>query len=218
MAPKNPKVLVVEPDARVRATIVGELSELRITVVDTPDGDTALKLLAAEPTIPVVITNLYVSGGGETCLTRAMRKIPALQQTRVVVHTARNNREARDWARAGGAVAFLVHPTIPERLRYVVGRLLTASTRTRAGRSLDGAIVRRASLGVALEEIEGGRLTGSSCIVFNLAWWDALTPRERNGYRRRSKSTGVALRTDSLMTTHSVEVRGKPNGPFARPQ
>ena len=216
MASKNPKVLIVEPDARVRATVVRELGELRITVVDAADGAAALKILTADPTIPVVVTNLYLVAGDEPCLTRAMRKVPGLQQTRVVIHTAHNTREAQDWARAGGAVAMLVIPTLPERLRYVVGRLLTASKRTRPGDSLDGAIVRRASLGVALEEIEGGRLTGSSCIVFNLSWWDALTPRERNGYRRRSKTAGVALKTDSVMTAHFVEVRGKPTAPFAR--
>ena len=207
MQPKHPKVLVVEPNARVRATLVQHLSELRITVVDVPDGASALKVLTAEPTIPVVVTNLYLAAGDETCLTRAIRKAPALQLTRVVVHTAHRTREAQDWARAVGVHGLLISPTLPERLRYVVGRLLTASQRTRPGDSPDGAVIRRASLGVALEEIEGGRLTGSSCIVFNLSWWDGLTPRERNGYRRRSKSAGVALRTNPVMTAHFVEVR-----------
>jgi CheY-like chemotaxis protein len=206
-------VLIVEADARVRQTLMQQLGELRITLLEASDGVTALKMLVCDPTIAVVVTNLNLAAGDDTCLTHAIRKTPALQRTAIVVHTTHENRKAQEWARAGGASAFLVSPAKPERLRYVVGRLLSAWKRQLSGQAGNGSTVRRPSLGLALEDIEGGRITGTNCIVFNLAWWEGLSPRERNGFRRRSKTAGVALRTDSSMTPHSVEMRGTTDGP-----
>jgi len=122
----------------------------------------------------------------------------------------------RDWAKLWGASGFLVQPTKTERLRHVVGKLLTAPAKSRR------AIVRtsrRNTLGGALAEIERGELRGTSAIVVGQSWWNQLSGSERNEYRRSARRNGVSLRSDSMMSPSFVELRQEPGkgSPYRAP-
>jgi len=74
-------------------------------------------------------------------------------------------------------------------------------------------LTRRDTLDQALGELEAHALTGASTVVVSRHWWDALSPNERDAYRRRADRVAVELRADDSLSTHFVEVRGGDEGP-----
>ena len=74
-------------------------------------------------------------------------------------------------------------------------------------------ITRRDTLEQALGEVEAKSLSGVSTIVVNGRWWNALSIREREGYRTRAERTAVELRADDRLSSHYVELRGGEEGP-----
>ena len=108
-----------------------------------------------------------------------------------------------------GADAYLIKPTRPERLRYVVARLCTArGANSSVPATSTSPVTRRDTLEAALLELERGALKGTSSIVFGRAWWETLTPPQQTKFRKRAKKAGVNLRSDSVLGNHFVEVRG----------
>ena len=59
----SPVVLVVDDEAIVRLEAVAFLEDAGFTVIDAPDGATALAALAAHPEISVVFTDVTMPGG-----------------------------------------------------------------------------------------------------------------------------------------------------------
>ena len=47
-----------------------------------------------------------------------------------------------------------------------------------------------------------------STIVFGRGWWQDVPKAEQNAFRKRARQAGVSLRSDSLMKSHYVEIRG----------
>jgi CheY-like chemotaxis protein len=200
-------VLVAEPDARLRALLVNHLSPLGCTVLQAEDGASAFRQLRERP-VRVVLSELYLEVDGHADLIQAIRKTKSMRQTRAVAHTRRGTTRDRDWATSAGADAFLIYPTRAERLRYVVDRL----SREKGSRSVASAmqktpILRRNSLEKALLEQERGALAGMPTIVVGKEWWTQLTPAAQGSYRKRAKSAGVSLRSDSLLGSDYVVVR-----------
>lgn len=115
-------VLVAEPDARLRAKLVHELTPLGCTVLQADNGVSALRILG-EQQVRVVMSELYLKTEEEDCLIKAIRKTKSLRHTRALAHTRFSSARDRDWAMTVGADAYLIHPTRGERLRYVVSRL-----------------------------------------------------------------------------------------------
>lgn len=74
-------------------------------------------------------------------------------------------------------------------------------------------IARRDTLEQALREVEAKVLRGAATIVVSRAWWDALSPHERDGYHRRAERAGLKLHADDAISAHFVEVRGGDEGP-----
>jgi two-component system chemotaxis response regulator CheY len=203
-------VLLVDPDARIRALLAQQLTSTGCVVMQAADGETALRMVSAGE-IRLVVTELYLKAGEDDDLIHAIRRSKALRKTRTLAHTKYGTAVDRDWAMRAGADAYLIKPTRAERLRYVVSRL--ATTRT-ANSSLPATssspISRRDSLDSALTELERGLLSGTSAIVFGRVWWDRLTRPQQVGYRKRAKRAGITLRSDSMIGEHFVEVRRSP--------
>ena len=205
-------VLLVDPDARMRGMLADQLTSVACTVMHAVDGDSALKLVT-ERDIRLVVTELYLKTGDDDCLIHAIRRLKSLKRTRTLVHTSRATAADRDWAMRAGADAYLIKPTRAERFRYVVSRLATTRGANSSVPVTSGSPVsRRDSLEVALTDIEAGKLREPTAIVFGRPWWEELTPAERSQYLRRAKRAGVALKSDSMLGTHFVEVRGSPMG------
>ena len=199
-------VLLVDGDARVRARLTDQLAPLGCTVIQAEDGPAALRVLR-ENDVRVVLTELYLKTGESDCLIRAVRRSKALRTTRTLAHTRHGTSPDRDWAMKSGADAFLIQPTRPARLRYVVARLAAQKAPSPEAPTAS-TIIRRDSLDGALSELEGGSLKGASSIIFGREWWVALSSSQQSGYRKRARTTGVSLRSDSLLSDHFVEVRG----------
>lgn len=208
MSDKNYTVLLVDPDARTRAVLAEQLSPMGCTVLHAADGESALRVLQ-HCEVRLVLTELYLKTGEDDCLIHTIRRSKAWRKTRVLAHTYRSTAADRDWAMRAGADAYLIKPTRAERLRYVVARLSTARGANASLPATSGApVTRRDTLDAALVELETGALSGTSAIVFSRAWWEELTRPQQSAYRKRAKSAGVNLRSDSLLGNHFVEVRG----------
>ena len=200
-------VLLVDADAAVRARVAGDLAQLDCTILEASDGNAALRVLR-ENEVRVVLSELYMKTGDDTCLIHAVRSVKALGGTRTLAHTRFATSPDREWALRAGADAYLIQPTRPARLRYVVSRLATA---TRTNNRIDPKrpdIIRRDSLELALAEMERGGLRGASSIVFSREWWSTLPKPAQTAYRGRARKLRVSLRSDSLLSNHFVEVRG----------
>lgn len=194
-------ILVVDPNSETRTSVSRQLTSLGYTVLEAADGTRAMDLVR-EHKIRLVITELFVETPNSECLLRAMRQNRL--RARTIAHTSHAQRADRKWATQWGASAYLIQPTTTERLGYVVSRLLAEPEGGRTRMRL----FRRNTLETALSEIERGTLAGASSVVFGRPWWGGLTPAERNTYRRRAKRAGLILRTDALMASHFVELRG----------
>jgi CheY-like chemotaxis protein len=206
MARPSHTILLADPDSRARAFLAKQLEPLECHVLEAGDGAAALTLLATGDA-KLLITELYLPTGSDSCLITAVRRREAGRELRVIAHTHRSLSEDRDWALRAGADAYLIKPTRAQRVRYVVGRLIT--TRAVTATATASPLLRRNSLEDALSEIERGALTESSCIVFGRSWWQSLTAAERMAYRTRAKAVRVSLRSDSVIGSHYVEVRGR---------
>lgn len=204
-------VLLVDPDARARALLAEQLKSLDCNTLEAADGPSAMRLLASHP-IKLVVAELYLGTGDDECLIHAIRRESKLRGTRTLAHTHRSMAADREWAMRAGADAYLIKPTRAERFRYVVGRLTSARGANASVPVVSKSpVVRRDSLESALTELERGgtTLSGTSTIVFGRAWWEKLSPTEQKTYRKRAKTARVNLRSDSMLGTHFVEVRGK---------
>jgi CheY-like chemotaxis protein len=202
-------VLLVDPDPHARALLIGQLKPIGCKLLEASDGPTAMRMVM-QGGVSLVVTELYLATGEDDCLIHAVRRDKTNRKTRIVAHTHRSLTADREWAMRAGADAYLIKPTRAQRLRYVVSRLTTERvSNAGATATASSPMVRRDSLDVALNDIEQGSLTGTSCIVFGRIWWDALTAMQRNTYRRRAKGAHVSLRSDSMLGNHFVEVRGR---------
>lgn len=201
-------ILLVDPDTRARALLAKQLESVATEVVQASDGATALNVLGSVD-VKVVVTELYLPAGDHMCLVQAIRANPKMRRTRTVAHTHRCLPPDREWAMTAGADAYLIKPTRAERMRYVVSRLATVKGRNASVPQMrSGTIVRRDSLDLALAEVEAGKLTDTSSIVFGRGWWQELPRAQQSAFRKRAKQARISLRSDSLMKSHFVEIRG----------
>lgn len=203
--PQN-TILIVDPDDRARTFLARQVEPFGCRVLEAANGVEALATLTREPSVKVVMTELFLETGEDKCVTIAVRRVHPGDDVKVIAHTHRVLLEDRDWAAAAGVDAYLIKPTRASRVRYVVGRLLAMPA---VGAPSRGPLLRRDSLDGALSEIEHGALLDTACIVFDRAWWQSLTSAERLEFRTRAKAVRVSLRSDSAIGGHYVEVRGR---------
>ena len=201
-------VLIVDPDPHARALLAGHLAEMDVDLLEASDGVSALRIVRAGG-VGLIVSEMYVPAGDEECLIHAIRRDHNNRKIRIVAHTQRVTEADREWAMRAGADAYLIKPTRAQRIRYVVGRLLSERPPSSTVNVTSNApMIRRDSLDGALREIEGGMLSQVSSIVFGRAWWEKLTAAEQAKFRRRAKAAHVNLRSDSMLSNHFVEVRG----------
>lgn len=201
-------VLLVDPDTRSRSLLASQLSSIGCDIIEAGDGASAWAFIKSRD-VKVVVTELYLMTGDTDCLIKAIRADRTLRGTRTIAHTHRCLPADRDWAMTAGADAYLIKPTRAERMRYVVSRLATTRGRNASVAGKGGAeIIRRDSLESALRDVENGALRGTSTIVFGRGWWQDVPKAEQNAFRKRARQAGVSLRSDSLMKSHYVEIRG----------
>jgi CheY-like chemotaxis protein len=119
------RVLVVE-DNELNMLITSEmLSQWGLTVLQAPDGGSAL-LQLQDPATPVdlVLMDLQMPDMSGFEVTRALHALPGRQQLQVVALTAAALVDERDRALQAGMVAFITKPIEAEHLRRVLWMFL----------------------------------------------------------------------------------------------
>lgn len=196
-------ILVVDPNTHTREILARQLSSADCSVLEASDGASALQMLR-DKEIRLVVSELYLKTGESECLIQAIRQ-NRVRGTRTLAHTVYSKWLDRAWAKQWGASGYLIQPTRTKRLRHVVSQLLNGPTTESTTKF---RISQRETLDDAFAGIERGDLPGTSSIVFGRTWWTKLTAAQRNGYRKRAKSAGVSLRSDTMMSQSFVELRG----------
>ena len=115
-------VLIVEPDADARSALRNSFERQGYTVVATGGAADAVCLLGA-PEIELVVTELYLGSGQDSCLLRTIRQAPNRDATRVLAYTQHGRAADRAWAIAEGADGYVLKKNGEARLLEVAGRL-----------------------------------------------------------------------------------------------
>jgi DNA-binding NtrC family response regulator len=115
-------ILIVEPDADTRSALRNTFETEGYTVIATGGAADALSLLAA-PEIKLVVTELYLENGQDTCLLHSIRQASAHEKKRVLAYTRHGRAEDREWAIAEGADGYVLKKNGEKRLLEVAGRL-----------------------------------------------------------------------------------------------
>lgn len=127
-------VLIVEPDADARSALRSSFEREGYTVVATGGAVDALSLLEG-PEISLVVTELYLGNGNDSCLVRTIRNAPARAETRVLAYTQHARAKDRSWAIDEGADGYVLKRNGEARLLEVAGRLTRRKKARRAKRS-----------------------------------------------------------------------------------
>lgn len=129
-------VLLAEPDARLRTEWRAGLEGLGLHVREASDGGSALRAIQHSQ-VSLLVAELYLTTGTESCLVRAARHEAALNSVKILVITDRALDEDRTWALSAGADAYLVKPIRLSRMLQVAAQL-AASRRPSRGELLSG--------------------------------------------------------------------------------
>jgi DNA-binding response OmpR family regulator len=118
------KVLIADDQANMRQLVRLTLETGRFQIFEAPDGDSALAVARREqPDLVFLDWTMPGLPGVEVC--RALRDDPAHDGMRIVMLTARSQREDRETARAVGVDDYITKPFSPiellEKVRDVLG-------------------------------------------------------------------------------------------------
>jgi len=130
-------ILLAEPDNRLRATWRAGLVGMGFHVLESSDGAGALSM-SLRSEVALLVTELYVASGAQRCLVRAVRREPGLQRLKILVVSAHDTAEDRQWALTSGADAYLVKP-VP------LGRMLQLSAQLANSRQQSRGVSRSAA-------------------------------------------------------------------------
>lgn len=121
-AAKRRVVLVVDDDDMIRRLVRTVLEADDLEVVEAPNGDRALEMVASEHPA-VVVLDIMMPGinGVEVC-----RRVDH-SQVKVVILTARDDPALEDECRAAGADAFLTKPFSSIALLDLIDELVPAT-------------------------------------------------------------------------------------------
>jgi CheY-like chemotaxis protein len=117
-------ILVCDNEEPLRALIRATLDHEDYTILEARDGDESLEL-ARESGPDLVMLDVNMPGRSGLEVLRELRGDPKLQQTPVIMLTARAQAADREAAEAGGADRFLAKPFSPARLAELVEELLS---------------------------------------------------------------------------------------------
>jgi two-component system phosphate regulon response regulator PhoB len=122
-----PTVLVVDDDPDVRSVIAFKLQRAGFTVYEEADGEAGLAAAAQErPDVVLLDWMMPRMSGVEVC--RAMRDNATLDDTRVIMLTAKSQEPEVQRGFGAGADDYIVKPFSPSELVSRVQAVLTRST------------------------------------------------------------------------------------------
>ena len=122
------KILIVEDSPSMRSLVREALERDGYEVTESVDGRHALDLLEGM-TPDVIITDINMPNVDGLELLRAVRRLPSLRFTPVLILTSESGLDLRETGRAAGATGWLVKPFDPDQLRRVIGQVLGSRVR-----------------------------------------------------------------------------------------
>ena len=123
MKPAADKILVIDDDKTVVATITAVLQAAGYQVVSALDPVQGFMAARREKPQVVILDLMMPAGGGMQLL----QKLTSMVKVPVVVITMLSDPKAEAEATAAGAAGFLKKPVDPQALKEVVAELLPAS-------------------------------------------------------------------------------------------
>ncbi len=121
------KFLIVDDSMTARLIGRKTFESLGHTVLEASDGQEALTVLATQSPIDVIILDWNMPGmNGFTCLEN-IRKISALNRTKVVMCTTEAEKMSVIKALQAGANGYLLKPVLPDKLKQGVEKALGTS-------------------------------------------------------------------------------------------
>lgn len=126
-------VLIVEPDADSRSALRTTFEREGYSVVATGGAADALSVIDA-PEINLVVTELYLTSGADSCLLQTIRASSPRKRARVLAYTEHGRAKDRQWAIAEGADGYVLKKNGEARLLEVAGRLSSRGPRRKTTR------------------------------------------------------------------------------------
>jgi len=119
----KPVVVVVDDDAMLRTIVEAKLRTRGYHVVQVEDGLKAVEVISTERPDLVVLDSMMPGTDGLEVMV-AIKAVPAIADTPIVMLTARKQESDIVAALKAGASDYLVKPFIPEELAMRIQRLL----------------------------------------------------------------------------------------------
>ncbi len=120
--PRDPVVLIVDPDEAAPAELRALLERSGYTVVATSAADAAVAIMDGAR-IGLVVTEMYLASGTAACLLPMIARSASRRRARVLAYTQHGRAKDRHWAAAHGASGYVLKRNGAARLLAVVGRL-----------------------------------------------------------------------------------------------
>lgn len=117
------KILVVDDSVTLRQMASAALIESGHTVSVAENGEVALAMLS-EFQPDVVLTDMYMPGIDGISLTREIRRLPAYERTPILVLTTDSSEEAKTRGKENGVTGWITKPFDPEKLQFVISKVL----------------------------------------------------------------------------------------------
>lgn len=118
------QVLIVDDSATMRQMVSFTLTTAGFDVVEAMDGQEAVAKLNAGVRPQLVITDLNMPKMDGISLIRAVRGMPALKFTPVLMLTTESDESKKKEGQAAGATGWIVKPFNPEQMLKVIAKVL----------------------------------------------------------------------------------------------
>jgi two-component system chemotaxis response regulator CheY len=118
------KILIVDDSAAMRINMHDVLARHGYTVIEAVDGMNALEVLAREPDVVLVLTDLYMPRMDGLALLRNLRRDQKHIGLPVIIQTTEAQASAVTKARQAGATGWLIKPVGEVAVIRAIDRLL----------------------------------------------------------------------------------------------
>jgi len=117
------KILTVDDSPSIRQMVSFTLKGAGYEVAEAPDGQAGLNLAHATH-YDLILTDQNMPVMDGLTLIRALRKLPGMAATPILMLTTESSDQMKQLGRAAGATGWLVKPFDPQKLLDVVKRLI----------------------------------------------------------------------------------------------
>lgn len=118
------QALIVDDSATIRQLVGFTLTGAGFDVIEAADGQEAVGMLDAGARPSLVITDLNMPRMDGIAFTRALRTMPALQSTPVLMLTTESDGTRKKEGQAAGVTGWILKPFIPETMLRVVATVV----------------------------------------------------------------------------------------------